>query len=249
MHEAAQAAAAPSTTDDMGPLHHSVALAVGALAVAHAAPAPCQRSPALRRAFGVRDRLADPHAVALTFDDGPHPHGTPATLEVLRAAGIRATFFLVGEQVQRDPAIAAEIAAAGHDVGVHGHRHRNLLRLAPARVGEDLLRGEEAIACACGITPRLYRPPYGILTTAALVHARRHGFAILLWTRWGRDWRARATPATIADDAAAGLRGSEVILLHDADHYSASGSWQRTVAALPAIIERIHDAGLAFCTG
>jgi peptidoglycan/xylan/chitin deacetylase (PgdA/CDA1 family) len=245
MHEAAQAAAAPSTTDDMGPLHHSAALAAAALGLAHAAPAPCQRSPALRRAFGVCDRLADPGAVALTFDDGPHPRGTPATLEVLRAAGVRATFFLVGEQVERDPSLAAEIAAAGHGIGVHGHRHRNLLRLAPAQVGADLLRGEAAIACATGVTPRLYRPPYGILTTAALVHAGRHGFGVLLWTRWGRDWRARATPATIATDAAAGLRGAEVILLHDADHYSASGSWARTVAALPAIIDRVRDAGLA----
>jgi peptidoglycan/xylan/chitin deacetylase (PgdA/CDA1 family) len=218
---------------------------VGALAVAHGAPAPCQRSAMMRRAFGVRDRLTDPGAVALTFDDGPHPRGTPATLEVLRAAGVRATFFLVGEQVEREPALAAEIAAAGHEIGVHGYRHRNLLRLAPAQVHADLLRGEAAIACATDVTPRLYRPPYGILTMAGVVHARRHGLAVLLWTRWGRDWRARATPATIAVDAAAGLRGAEVILLHDADHYSASGSWERTVAALPAIIDRVRNAGLA----
>jgi peptidoglycan/xylan/chitin deacetylase (PgdA/CDA1 family) len=112
-------------------------------------------------------------------------------------------------------------------------------------VRADLLRGEAAIACATGVTPLLYRPPYGILTTAALVHARRHGFAVLLWTRWGRDWRARATPATIAVDATAGLRGAEVVLLHDADHYSAAGSWERTVAALPEIIDRVLGAGLA----
>jgi peptidoglycan-N-acetylglucosamine deacetylase len=202
-------------------------------------------SATLCRTLGVRDRLLDPSAVALTFDDGPHLHGTPATLEVLRAARVRATFFLVGEQVERHPAIAAEIAAAGHDVGLHCHRHRNLLRLTPGQVDDDLLRAEAAIAAATGATPRLYRPPYGILTTAALLHARRHMFDSLLWTRWGRDWRARATPATIAVDAAVGLRGGEVILLHDADHYSAPGSWERTVAALPAIVERINDAGLA----
>jgi peptidoglycan-N-acetylglucosamine deacetylase len=229
-------------------VRHSRAAPAGgalALAAAHAAPALCARSPALCRALGVHCRGMDSRAVELTFDDGPHPRGTPATLEVLRAAGVRATFFLVGEQVERHAAIAAEIAAAGHDVGLHCHRHRNLLRLAPRQVREDLLRAEAAIAEATGITPRLYRPPYGILTTAALLHARRHGFAPLLWTRSGRDWRARATPDTIEVDAAAGLQGGEVILLHDADHYSAPGSWERTVAALPRIIERVRDAGLA----
>jgi peptidoglycan/xylan/chitin deacetylase (PgdA/CDA1 family) len=244
MQEAAHAAPAPSTTEDMGARHHSAVLAVAALGVAHAGPVACRWSAALCRALGVRDRLADPAAVALTFDDGPHLRGTPATLEVLRAAGIRATFFLVGEQVERHPQIAAEIAAAGHDVGVHCHRHRNLLRLAPAQVGEDLRRAEAAIATATGVAPRLYRPPYGILTTAALLHARRHAFVPLLWTRWGRDWRSRATPATIEVDAAAGLCGGEVILLHDADDHSAPGSWERTVAALPLILERIGDAGL-----
>ena len=67
-----------------------------------------------------------------------------------------------------------------------------------------------------------------------------------MWTLCGRDWRARAIPPTIADDATAGLAGGEVILLHDADHYSAVGSWERTVAALPVIIERVRDAGLTF---
>ena len=95
------------------------------------------------------------------------------------------------------------------------------------------MRAEATIASAVGQAPRLYRPPYGVLTRARLVHARRRGWQPLLWTRWGHDWRARATPASIAAEAAADLSGGEVVLLHDADHYSAPGSWQRTVAALP----------------
>ena len=71
--------------------------------------------------------------VALTFDDGPHPEGTPAVLEALARAGARATFFVVGEQVQRRPALVAEIAAAGHVVALHGYRHRLQLRLGGAR--------------------------------------------------------------------------------------------------------------------
>ena len=240
------AATAPTTTEDMGRRHDRAALAGSALAAAalHAGPALCACSPALRRALGVRDRVSDTRGVALTFDDGPHPRGTPATLAALDTLGVRATFFLVGEQVRRAPVLAAEIVAAGHEVGVHGDRHRNLLRLTPTQVRDDLARAEATIARATGRTPRLYRPPYGVLTCAGLVHAHRLGWEPLLWTRWGRDWRARATPASIASDATAHLSGREVILLHDADHYSAPGSWQRTVAALSPMIEAIDRAGL-----
>ena len=70
--------------------------------------------------------------MALTFDDGPHPQGTPAVLSALAAHGARATFFLVGEQVERRPALAREVHDAGHEVALHCHRHRNALRLTPA---------------------------------------------------------------------------------------------------------------------
>jgi peptidoglycan/xylan/chitin deacetylase (PgdA/CDA1 family) len=219
--------------------------AVGAAAAAWSAPAPAPHAPALAAVLGIARRADGVDGVALTFDDGPHPRGTPATLAALARAGVCATFFLVGEQVQRDPALAAEILAAGHHVGVHCHRHRNLLRLAPGQVQQDLVRAEATIACAIGQAPRLYRPPYGVLTAASLVYARRRGWQPLLWTRWGHDWRARATPGSIASEATADLSGGEVVLLHDADHYSAPGSWQRTVAALPLMVEEIDRAGLA----
>ena len=226
--------------------HDRAAFAGGALAVAllHAGPALCAWSPALRRALAVRDRATDPGTVALTFDDGPHLRGTPATLAALDGLGVRATFFLVGEQVERDPALAAEIVAAGHEVAVHCHRHRNLLRLTPAQAREDLTRAEAAIAGATGRAPRLYRPPFGVLTSACLVHAHRRGWQPLLWSRWAHDWRARATPASIASEATADLSGGEVVLLHDADHYSAPGSWRATVAALAQVIAEIERAGL-----
>ena len=103
--EAAHAASAPSTTGDMGPRHDRAALAIGALGVAavHAAPALSARSAAVRDVLGVCDRTFDAATVALTFDDGPHPRGTPATLQALADAGVRATFFLAGEQVDAAP--------------------------------------------------------------------------------------------------------------------------------------------------
>lgn len=204
--------------------------------------------PRLRPAFGVEDRTRSGAHVALTFDDGPHAAGTPATLEALRAAGATATFFLVGEQVERMPALAGEVAAAGHAVGVHCRRHRNLMRLTPRQVADDLARAEAAIADATGVAPVLYRPPYGILTLAGLGEARRRGWRTFLWRRWGRDWAARATPASIAALLTEGVEAGDVLLLHDADHYSAPGSWRRTVDALPAVFAALEARGLATTT-
>jgi peptidoglycan/xylan/chitin deacetylase (PgdA/CDA1 family) len=220
--------------------HDRAALTAGALAAAtvHAGPALCAWSPALRRALAVRDRSTDAGVVALTFDDGPH-RGNPA-LAALARAGVCATFFLVGEQVERWPSLAAEIAAAGHEIAIHGHRHVLLLRRSPRALRADFSRAAEVIGAATGAAPRLYRPPYGVLTAAGLVYARRRGWQPLLWTRWGHDWRARATAGSIASEATADLSGGEVVLLHDADHYSAPGSWQRTVAALPLVV-RVFD--------
>ena len=208
-------------------------------------PALAPLMPSLCRALGVQRRLeSNGDAVALTFDDGPHPEGTPAVLEALDRAGARATFFLVGEQVERRPALAREIAAAGHRVALHGYRHRNLLRLPPQALAEDLDRAAELIAEATGAAPRLYRPPYGIFSPAGLVVARRRGLTPFLWSRWGRDWRARATPESIAAELTDRLEARDVLLLHDADFYSAEDSWRRTVAALPRVLERIEAEGL-----
>ncbi len=200
--------------------------------------------PALRAPLGVEDHTADGAGYAITFDDGPHAQGTPAALEALAQARVRATFFLVGEQVARAPALAREILAAGHEIGLHCHRHRNLLRLTPWQVGEDLARAQASIEDATGRSTTLYRPPYGVLNAAALALARRRGWRTLLWTHWGRDWEARATPESILRRVTDGAGEGSVLLLHDADDYSAPGSWRRTVQALPLVLDTLAERGL-----
>jgi peptidoglycan-N-acetylglucosamine deacetylase len=152
---------------------------------------------------------------------------------------VRATFFLVGEQVERRPQLAAEIAAADHEVALHCHRHRCLLRLTPRQVRDDLRRGQAAIADATGQPPQRYRPPYGVFNAAALALARAHAWEPLLWSQDARGWQRGAAADSIAR-ATRGLHGGDVILLHDADHYSAPGSWRQTVAALPRIFDAIE---------
>jgi peptidoglycan/xylan/chitin deacetylase (PgdA/CDA1 family) len=188
-------------------------------------------------------RLDGGRGVALTFDDGPHPEGTPAVLAELERLGATATFFLVGEQTERFPRLAAEIAAAGHEIALHGFHHRLLLWRSPGAFERDLERARAVIEDATGRSPVCYRPPYGVFSFASLELVRSRGWEPVLWSRWGRDWRARVTPATIARRATAAISAGDVVLLHDADHYSAPGSWRRTVEALPAIVESVLAIG------
>jgi peptidoglycan/xylan/chitin deacetylase (PgdA/CDA1 family) len=200
--------------------------------------------PALGVALDVVLRQDGAEGVALTFDDGPHPQGTPAVLEILREAGAPATFFLAGEQVERRPAVAAEIVAAGHRVELHCHRHRNQLRLTPRQLLDDAERARVAIEEAGGQAIADYRPPYGIFSVGGLRAIRRRGWRPVLWSLWGRDWKRGATAGSIARRSTAGARAGDILLLHDADFYSAGGSWTRTVAALPSILAALDGQGL-----
>jgi peptidoglycan-N-acetylglucosamine deacetylase len=196
------------------------------------------------RALGVVLRQEDLDGVALTFDDGPHPHGTVAVLEALREHGAKATFFLAGEQVERRPALAAEIVAAGHRVELHCHRHRNQLRLTPRMLLEDAERGRATIEEATGQAIADYRPPYGIFSASGLGTVRGRGWRPVLWSKWGRDWDRGATPDSITGRITAGVSAGDVLLLHDADYYSARGSWVSTAAALSKILELLEARGL-----
>jgi peptidoglycan/xylan/chitin deacetylase (PgdA/CDA1 family) len=189
---------------------------------------------------------ADPApAVALTFDDGPHPEGTPAVLEVLARAGARATFFLIGERVERRPALAAEIVTAGHAVALHGYRHRLQLRMSAAQVEADVERGLDVVQNATGTALRWHRPPYGVYSAAGLGAVRAAGLRPLLWSRWGKDWRKFTTPARIAARATRDLSTGDVILLHDADFESSRHSHRRTAEALPLILAQLSRSGMA----
>ncbi|MGD9736954.1 MAG: polysaccharide deacetylase family protein [Solirubrobacterales bacterium] len=220
----------------------------GALAVAgalHSVPSLAPVVPPLGRALGVVLREEGLDGVALTFDDGPHPQGTPAVLELLREAGAAATFFLVGEQVERRPSLVAEIVAAGHRVELHSHRHRTQLRQTARAIGDDADRARSAIEEAGAQAVADFRPPNGVFSASGLRTVRRRGWRPVLWSRWGRDWDAGATADSIAQRCTGAVRAGDVVLLHDADYYSAPDSWVRTVAALPAILEALESRGLS----
>ncbi len=192
------------------------------------------------RALSLPRTLAGAAGVALTFDDGPHPEGTPAVLEALAAAGARATFFVIGEQVQRRPELVRRILTEGHVVALHGYRHRLQLRLTPAAVSDDIRRGAAVLQDASGLAPAWHRPPFGIYSPAGLRAVRETGLSPLLWSRWGKDWRKFTTPRRIVRRTTRAVIGGDVILLHDADFYSARHSYRRTVAALGPLLSELN---------
>jgi peptidoglycan/xylan/chitin deacetylase (PgdA/CDA1 family) len=182
--------------------------------------------------------------VALTFDDGPDPAGTPAVLDELARLGWTATFFLLGSQVRRHPGVARDVVAAGHEIGVHGDVHRNHLGRTARDVREDLVRATAQVSAVTGVRPRWVRPPYGVLTTGTLRAARDLGLRPVLWTAWGRDWLGGPAEGVLGHVTRT-LADGGTVLLHDSDCTSRPGSWRSAVAVLPLLAGELTRRGLA----
>jgi peptidoglycan/xylan/chitin deacetylase (PgdA/CDA1 family) len=213
-----------------------VAVAAG-LAVAQAGPGITGLGPVRDAFFPGLSGIGMPDHVALTFDDGPDQEATPLVLEALRERGVLATFFLLGSRVAMMPKLAAQIVDAGHEVAVHGWDHRYLLLRGPLATHDHLARTMQGIASATGVVPWLFRPPYGVLSTPAIVSARRLGLTPVLWSCWGREWTAGATPQSVFATLKQDLRGGATVLLHDSDCTSPAGSAQAALGALPLLLD------------
>lgn len=186
-------------------------------------------------------------SVALTFDDGPDPESTPQFLAALRRLQAPATFFLLGQQVSDNPALARRIAAEGHEVAVHGWSHRMHLLRSPVAVAADLRRAQRAVTMATGTRPRHWRPPHGVVTGTGLAAARWLGMSPVLWTADGADWAATATPTSVLERISQRLTAGGVVLLHDSDRTSAPGSWRTALAVLDPLVAACRARGWPLC--
>jgi peptidoglycan-N-acetylglucosamine deacetylase len=219
--------------------------AVGTIAAAAQALPAVTALPGLRLRFwpGLAG-VGDAGHVALTFDDGPDPASTPRFLDLLADAEVRATFFLLGSMLVRAPGLGRDLAAAGHELAVHGWDHRYLPLRGPAATRDDLTRARDLVGEVAGVAPVFFRPPYGVLSAAALHTARRLQLRPVLWTAWGKDWSSRATPRSVLDTVRADLAGGGTVLLHDSDCTSAPGAWRSALGAVPAVLEHCGRRGL-----
>jgi peptidoglycan/xylan/chitin deacetylase (PgdA/CDA1 family) len=223
--------------------HAPIAIAAAAVAAVHVAPAATWL-PAVRRLFpGLAGTGAADH-VALTFDDGPDPRSTPRFLDELRRLGCSATFFMLGELLERHPGLGRRVVEEGHEVAVHGWRHRYTLATRPGRTAAEIRATAALVGAVTGVRPAWYRPPYGVLSAEALAQAGRCGLRPVLWSAWGRDWTADASARSVLAALEPDLRGGATVLLHDSDHTSAPGAWRSALGALPELVGRCRAAGL-----
>ena len=194
-----------------------------------------------RRPGRTTDRIC-----AITFDDGPCGD-TPRVLDVLERQQVKATFFVLAANARRHPEVLRAIAARGHTVAIHGVTHRKVHRDSQQAVERELSAAIDELT-ALGVPPaRLYRPPHGLKSPAALRAARKVGCQAWAWSRgiWDTD---RPAPETLVDRATRFARSGMVLLLHDGRGDEPQPDIRPMLAALPGIIERLRAGGFTFST-
>lgn len=176
--------------------------------------------------------------IALTFDDGPWPRYTKEVLQVLASRNVKATFFMIGREVQQRPELVREVHNAGHVIGNHSWDHAR----KPRNPADEIVRTDAAIKKAIGVESTLFRPPYGQMKNGMATHAMRKGQCVVIWSADSSDWK-RATAGSIAERILQQARPGGIALFHDG-----GGARGSTVAALPRIIDTLRDRGYRFVT-
>lgn len=178
--------------------------------------------------------------IALTFDDGPDPELTPRVIQVLSTAGVRATFFCIGQKLDACPQVADQLLAAGHELGNHSYEHSPLLNFAgPIAMGAEIERGAHAVRAAGGPPTPLYRPPIGLKNPPLSRVAHRLGLRVVTWSLHSRDTRL-TDAGRVAKRVLERVRGGDIVLFHD--------NRAVCVDALPAILDGLAAQGLECVT-
>jgi peptidoglycan/xylan/chitin deacetylase (PgdA/CDA1 family) len=180
--------------------------------------------------------------IALTFDDGPHPRDTPQVLDVLARHNIHATFFLVGQSVERYPHLVKQIYQAGHQLALHCYRHLPFPLENPVTLYEHLERTRNVTAGVCDIAPETLhniRPPYGIFTTKTMSLLTRWNFRLVMWSSIPPHWM-QPVDRTIKQVFNEVVPGS-VIVLHDGH-----GHGRKVASIVDTIVPRLKGMGFDF---
>jgi peptidoglycan-N-acetylglucosamine deacetylase len=178
-------------------------------------------------------------SVLLTFDDGPHPEGTPAVLDVLRRFSARAVFFVVGSRVPRAPELLRQVVSEGHTLGNHSFAHPLDRQLGLWACRRDIEQCQTLIETLAGVRPVLFRPPLGHVSLASMIAPRLAGLRPVLWSIDADDWRLRDA-AEVPEAAERLLRQlsrrplHDIVLLHDERVLTA----QLLELVLPRLVER-----------
>lgn len=196
-----------------------------------------------RRYPGI-ERLEPGGRAVLTFDDGPDPDATPAVLDALDRVAARATFFVLGTQVERHPDLARELVERGHEIALHGYNHERQDRIDANRSAEDIRRGFSMLEGQLGLRSRWYRPPYGKMSPGAAETCTALEMTVVYWSAWGLDWE-EVGAGRIADVASSQLDDGGILLLHDSAQRARRGSAAPTAHAIEAIAERARQRSIS----
>jgi peptidoglycan/xylan/chitin deacetylase (PgdA/CDA1 family) len=178
-------------------------------------------------------------AAAMTFDDGPFPIYTTLLLDTLGRLGVKATFFLVGQQVRAYPYLARAIASAGHEVGNHTFHHRNLTQLAPQQVLDEISGAQDTIATVTGQVPRYFRPPGGDYDVAVSHAVHQLGLMTVFWTANSADYTNTA-PAALEARVLSELSHGGILLFHE--------GMMNTIRILPHLVSTLRSRGYEIST-
>jgi peptidoglycan-N-acetylglucosamine deacetylase len=178
--------------------------------------------------------------IAMTFDDGPSATLTPKLLDLLAARHIKATFFVIGENVAEHPEIVARAAREGHEIGNHSWSHPNFAKMSDERVRQQLWRTDTAIQSATGTRPTLMRPPYGSITAREKrwIHDEL-GYDIILWDVDPYDWK-RPGPVVVRNRILKETHPGSIVLSHDIH--------PGTIEAMPSTLDALVAKGFKFVT-
>jgi peptidoglycan-N-acetylglucosamine deacetylase len=238
---------APAKDRDRGPADGEPAATRAPAATRTAVKRPAGRPAAPQRSVQASSETPvyyiddGPRAIALTIDDGPNPIYTPQILRLLERYKVTASFSMIGVDVEWYPAIARDVAAAGHVITNHTWQHLDLPTLPAARARYQMDRATEAIHRVTGRVPAFFRAPYGNWDAVVLEHCRQTGMTPVDWSVDPRDW-ARPGVSSIVANILTNTRTGSIILEHDG-----GGNRSQTVAALKIVIPRLLDAGYHFC--
>ncbi len=183
--------------------------------------------------------VAGPY-IAMTFDDGPSATLTPKLLDLLAAHHIKATFFVIGENVAEHPEIVERAAREGHEIANHSWSHPNFGKMSDEGVRRQLTRTDDAIKNATGVQPTLLRPPYGSITARQKrwIHDE-FGYQIILWDVDPYDWK-RPGPSVVCNRILKETRPGSIVLSHDIH--------PGTIEAMPSTFDQLQAKGFKFVT-
>ena len=184
--------------------------------------------------------LASQPYIAMTYDDGPHPTNTPRLLDILRQRNIKATFYVIGKNVDMYPHLTRRIVAEGHEIGNHTYTHRNLKTLSDSQVVSEMTKARSSIVKATGVSPRTMRPPYGALYQRQReMIMTKFGYPTIMWAVDPRDWQ-RPGVSVVKNRILTQTSGGSIVLAHDLH--------APTVDAMPGTLDGLLAKGYRFVT-